>query len=201
MLSRLLYGLPFRLVDCLQDFLPFFGSDIFRFQEVDPELAVADANNEIFFIETEAAQNVDAKRDEFDISCDRRLADDIAIQLVMFAQTAALLFFVAKKLADGKPLERFPELALVRGDDPGERWRELGAQRDLAFAFVGEVEELSDDFVATFLFVELGRLEHGAVPFHKAIAARDFAPFRKNIISRRAIAWQKVAKTGQWLHR
>src|SRR5437762_1288066 len=114
----------------------------------------------------------------------------------MFAQTAALLFFVAKKLADGKPLERFPELALVRGDDPGERWRELGAQRDLALAFVGEIEKLGHDFVATFLFVELGRLEHGAVPFHEAVSERDLAPFRKNVISRCAIAWQKVAKTG-----
>src|SRR5213078_4258516 len=148
MLSRLLYGLPFRLVDCLQDFVPFFGSDIFRFQEVDPELAVANADDEIFFAETEAAQDVDAKRDEFDIGCDRRLADNVAVQLVMFAQTTALLFFVAKKLADGKPLERFPELALVGGDDPGERWRKLRAQRDLALAFVGEIEKLGHDFIA-----------------------------------------------------
>src|SRR2546430_15089729 len=134
MLSRFLYGLPFRFVNCLQDFLPFFGSDIFRFQEVDPKLAVTGSDDEIFFAETEAAQDVDAKRDEFDIGCDQRLADDIAIQLVMFAQTAALLFFVAKKLADGKPLQRFPELALVGGDDPGERWRKLRSQRDLALA-------------------------------------------------------------------
>jgi CBS domain-containing protein len=38
----------------------------------------------------------------------------------MFAQPAALLFFVAKKLANRKPLERFLELTLVRRDHAGE---------------------------------------------------------------------------------
>ena len=38
----------------------------------------------------------------------------------MFAQTAALLFFVAEELSDGEPFERFLEFAFVRGNDASE---------------------------------------------------------------------------------
>ena len=119
----------------------------------------------------------------------------------MFAQPAALLFFVAEELADGKPLERFLEFALVRGDDACKRRRQLRAQRDFAFAFVGEIEKLADDFVAAFLFVELGRLEHRAVPFDEAVTAGHLAPAREDVISCRAITWQEIAKSGEWLHK
>ena len=71
----------------------------------------------------------------------------------MFAQAAALLFFVAEKLPNGEPFEWFLEFALVRGNHAGEGGRKLRAQRDFAFAFVGEVEKLIDNFRAALFFV------------------------------------------------
>ena len=79
-----------------------------------------------------------------------RFPDNVAVELKMFAQPAALLFFVAETLADRKPLERLPEFAFVRGHHAGKRWRQLGAHRDFALAFVSEIEKLSDDLRAAF---------------------------------------------------
>ena len=118
----------------------------------------------------------------------------------MFAQPAALLFLVTKTLWDGKPLQRLFEFALVRRDDARQRWRQFRPQRDFAFAFVGKIEKLRDDFRAAFLSVKIGRLEDRAVPFDKPIAPRDFAPAVENVVSKRAIFGQKIAKAGKWLH-
>ena len=52
----------------LQEFLPLFRPAIFfRRKKIGPEFAVADSDDEIFFGETESAQDVDAKRDKIDI--------------------------------------------------------------------------------------------------------------------------------------
>ena len=156
-------------------------------QKIGPELPVADANNEIFFRELEGAQDVDAERNQFDVGGEIAFADDVAVQLVMFAQPAALLFFVTKELADGEPLERFLKCALVRGDDARQRWCQLWPHRHFAIAFVGEIEKLIDNFRATFLAVEIGRLEHWTVPFDETVAARDFTPARKDVIPGSAV--------------
>ena len=108
----------------------------------------------------------------FDVRAERIFADDVAVDLVMFAQPAALLFFVTKTLRDGKPLQRLFEFALVRRDHARQRRRHFRPQRDFAFAFVGEIEKLRDDFRAAFLSVKIGRLEDRAVPFDKPIAPR-----------------------------
>jgi len=105
----------------------------------------------------------------------------------MFAQPAALLFFVTKELTDRKPLERFFECALVRGNDARQRWCQLWPHRHFAIAFVGEIEKLIDNFRATFLAVEIGRLEHWTVPFDETVAARDFTPARKDVIPGSAV--------------
>ena len=57
----------------------------------------------------------------------------------MFAQAAALLFFIAEKLADGEPFERFLEFTLMRRDHAGERRRKLRAQRNFAVT-LGELK-------------------------------------------------------------
>ena len=114
----------------------------------------------------------------------------------MFAQAPALLLFVTEEWADGKPLERFFELALTRGDDARQRWRQFRAQRHFPFAFVDEIEKLIDDFRAAFLPVEIGWFKQRAVPFHEAVAPGNIAPARKNVITRCAIVRQKIAKSG-----
>ena len=114
----------------------------------------------------------------------------------MFAQPAALLFLVTKTLWDGKPLQRLFEFALVRRDDARQCWRHFRPQRDFAFAFVGKIEKLRDDFRAAFLSVKIGRLEDRAIPFDKPIAPRRFAPSRENVVSKRTISGKKSRKPG-----
>ncbi len=109
---------------------------------------------------------------------------------------AALLFFVAKTLRDREPFERFLEFAVVRRHDARERRRELGPHRDFALAFVGEIEKLAHDLRAAFLCVKLGRLENRPVPFHETVAARDFAPFREDVISAAQSSGRKSRKPG-----
>ena len=64
----------------------------------------------------------------------------------MFAQPAALLLFVTKELADGEPFERLLEFAFVRGNHASKRRRKLRAHRHFAFALVGEIKKLIDNF-------------------------------------------------------
>src|SRR5438477_39441 len=101
----------------------------------------------------------------------------------MLAETAALLFFVAEKLADGEPFERFLELALMRGNNASKRGRELRTQRHLAFAFVGEVKKLIDNFWAALFFVKLRGFEGRPFPFDKTVATSHFPPARENVIA------------------
>jgi len=170
-------------------------------QKISPELAVANADNKIFFGEPKSAQVVNAKGNQLDIGVCVSFTHNVAVELEMFAQPSALLFLVAKERTDGKPLERFFELAFVRGDHARERRRQLGAERDFTFAFVGKTKKLTNNFIAAFLFIELGRFKHRSLPFNETIATRDFAPFGEDVIPRRALVRQKIAKSRQALHK
>src|SRR5204862_4608395 len=97
----------------------------------------------------------------------------------MFAQPAALLLLVSEKLSDREPLEWFLEFAFVRRNHTGKRGREFRTQRDFAFAFVCEIEELLDDFGAAFLLVQLGRFQRRAFPLDEAVEAGGDKPARK----------------------
>src|SRR4051812_46289642 len=114
----------------------------------------------------------------------------------MFAQSPALLFFVAETLRNREPLERFLEFLLVCCYDAGQRGRELRSHGDFAFPFVSEIEKLSDNFVAALSSVEFGRLEVWAIPLDEAIPARDFTPLGKDVIANGAVVREEIAKTG-----
>ena len=144
-------------------------------EKINPELAVADADDHVVRTETEPAQKIDAERDRFDVRVQRSLADDVGVKLEMFAESAALLFLVAETLRDREPLERFFEFAIMRGHDPRQGRRELGPHRDFAFAFVGKIKKLPDDLRAAFFRVKLGRFQNRPFPFYKAVAACDLA--------------------------
>ena len=88
----------------------------------------------------------------------------------------------------------------LRRDHARESRRQLRPQRDFALAFVGKIKKLRHDLRAAFFCEKLRRLEHRAVPFDEAVAPRDFAPLREDIISHGAIARQKITKTGERLH-
>src|ERR1700682_240810 len=103
----------------------------------------------------------------------------------MFAQPAALLLFIAKELADGEPLERLAEFALMRSDDPRERGSQLRTQSHFTFAFVDEIEELLDDLGAALFPVELGRLKHWAVPFDATVSVSHSRPAVEDLITAR----------------
>ncbi len=182
------------LVDDLQQFVPAIRRNIFLAQKIRPEFPIADPDDDIFFCETKGAQEVNAKREQLDVRGERIFPNNVAIELEMLAQAAALLLFVAKKSANGKPFQRLFEFALVRGNYASQRWRELGTHRHFALAFVGEVKELVNNFGAALFFIQFSWLEYWTVPFDKTITARHFAPFREDVIPRRAILGQEVAK-------
>lgn len=75
----------------------------------------------------------------------------------------------------------------MRCHNAGKRGRQFRSQSDFALAFVDEVEKLTDDFVAAFFPIKLGRLKDGAIPFDKTVAAGDLSPLTENVISGGAI--------------
>src|SRR5437868_177448 len=118
----------------------------------------------------------------------------------MFPEPAALLFLVTKAMRDREPLQRLLEFAIVGSDDPRQRWRQLRPQRHFAFAFINEIEKLTDDLRAAFFCVELGRFELRSFPLDEAVAAGYFPPFSEDVILPRPIVRQKIAKARKRLH-
>jgi len=165
-----------QFVNRLKDFVPLICRDAFFAQKICPKFTVADSDNEIVRCKSEFTEDIDAQREKLDICCKICFTDNVAVELEMFAQTAALLFFVAKELADGEPFERFFEFALVGGGDAGQRRRQLGPQRDFAFALVDKIKELVNDLFAAFLSVKLGQLKWWTFPFDEPVATRYLAP-------------------------
>ena len=71
----------------------------------------------------------------------------------------------------------------------------------MALAFVGEIEELAEEFAAALFFVEFDRLQHRPVEFHKAVAAGHGAPRFEDVVSARAVVGIEVAEAREQLHR
>ena len=138
--------------------------------------------------------------DQLASASDRGFADDVAVELVMLAQPAALRPLVAKHLRHAKPLHRLAKIAMRGRDHARERRRHLRSQGDRAAAFVGEIVELFHDLLARLVLEELEIFEERPVVLDKAIAPRNFAPLRKDVIPNRAVVRQEIAKAGKRLH-
>src|SRR5947208_1457968 len=176
--------------------LPALSRHLLVAEKISPKFAVANPDHEIFFGKSECTQDINAKRDQFDVRSEILLANNVAIELKMFAQPATLLFLVSEKLSDREPLEWFLEFAFVRRNHTSKRGREFRPQRDFAFAFVCEIEKLLDNLGAAFLLVQLGRLQRRTFPLDEAVAAGDLTPARENVIAPGAVLGQEIAKTG-----
>src|SRR5262249_54652049 len=123
----LLTRLAPEFINDLQELFPAICGHIFFPKKICPKFAVADSNSEVFFGKSERTQNIDAERHQLEIGCEIGFADDVAVQLKMFAETTTLLFLVAKELANREPLKRLLKFTLMRSHDAGERGRQLGA--------------------------------------------------------------------------
>src|SRR5262249_10256361 len=137
-----------------------------------------------------------AKRYQFDVGSEILLADDVAVQLKVFAQPAALLLLVSEKLSDREPFEWFLEFAFMRPNHTSKRGREFRTKRHFAFAFVCEIEKLLDNFRAAFFLVQLRRLQRRAFPFDGSVVAGDLTPACENVIALGAVLGQEIAKSG-----
>ena len=121
--------------------------------------------------ESERPHHVDAERDDLRVAQRARLADQIAIELEVFPEPAALLPLVAEELRNRKPPDRFAEPVGALRHHAGQRRRHLGAERDLAPALVGESVELARDLLAALAGVELERLQRRPVVLLEGVAA------------------------------
>src|SRR5438045_2939224 len=77
---------------------PALGRHAVVAKEISPELAVTDTDDEIFFGQPERTKHIDTERYQFDVRAKIFFTNDVAIELKMFAQPAALLLFVTEKL-------------------------------------------------------------------------------------------------------
>src|SRR5947208_12038903 len=159
--------------------LPALSRHLLVAEKISPKFAVANPDHETFFGKSECTQDINAKRNQFDVRSEILLANDVAIELKMFAQPAALLLLVSEKLSDGEPFEWFLEFAFVHRNHTSKRGREFRTQRDFAFAFVCEIEKLLDNFGAAFLLVQLGGLQSRAFQLDEAVAAAHLAHARE----------------------
>ena len=112
--SGFLPRFAFAFVDHLEQLAPAIFGYILRPEQIGPKFAVAQPDDYVIRGKSKGAQQIDRERNQFDIRRGRSVADDVAVELIMLAQPAALLFFVAETLGDGEPLERFAEFSFVR---------------------------------------------------------------------------------------
>src|SRR5207302_3434630 len=108
---RLFPRFSFRFINYLEELLPPVFRDIVGLQKIGPEFPVADPHDEVIFGESEAAKKINGKSDKLDICGYRGFTDDVAVELEMLPEAAALLFFVAEELPDRKPFDWFLEFA------------------------------------------------------------------------------------------
>ena len=135
-------------------------------------------------------------------------ADDVGVELKVLSQPALLLALVAKELRQGKPLDRLLVTPLVRGDHAGQGGSHLRTKRHLALAFVAEVVELADDFLAALGGKQFQGFQRRAVVFPEPVAARRRAPLLEDELARlRAPQVRlgqrlgvKITKPGQTFH-
>ena len=127
-----------------------FGGGGALAEKVLPGVAAAQADHEIIGGQAEGAQGVDEQGQQFGVGGGTRFADEVGVELKVFAQAALLLAFVTEKLGDGEPLDRLLVMALVGGDHAGQGGRHFRAERDRAFALVQKIIKLADDFLAAF---------------------------------------------------
>ena len=80
-------------------------------------------------------------------------------------------------------------------DDAGQRGGQLRSQRHLAFAFVREMEQLTDDFVAALFAIQVGALQRGSFPFHETSPRSRPPPSGKNIVAHRTLARCQITKS------
>ena len=170
-------------VDDLVKGVGFAGVRAALIEIILPGVAAAQADDKIIGGQPKGTQHVDEQGDQLGVGRRVRLAENVGVELEVLAQTPLLLPLIAEQLGDGEPLDGLFVVALMRGDHARQGGRHFRAQRDFAAAFVGEIVQLPDDFVAAFEGVELQRLQRGAVVFAEAVAARHGAPFSKNVLA------------------
>ena len=175
-----------------------------------PGVPAAQADDKILFGQPKRPQRVNQQRNQFRVRRRIGFADEVGVELEMFAQPAFLLALVAEQLRDGEPFDGFLVIAFVRGDHARQRRRHFRPERDGAVAFVGEIVKLADDFVAAFGGEQFERFERRAVVFAEAVAPGGFTPFVENVLAgvktpSRVAGRQgfgiKIAETGQSFHK
>ena len=117
-------------------------------EEILPGVPAAQANDEVLFRQSKGAERVDQKRNQLGVGSGLALADNVGIELKVLAQTPFLLALVTEKLRQGEPFEWLLVAPLVGGNHSRQGGRHLRAQGHFAPAFVREVVELPDDFLA-----------------------------------------------------
>jgi len=147
--------------------------------------------------EAERPHDVERRRHDLGVGGRARLPDDIHVQLEVLAQPSPLLSLIAEQLGDREPADGFLERLSPRPHHARERRGHLGAQRDLAPAFVLEGVQLLHDLLAAFVGVQLERLERRAVVLLEAVAPRDAAPHGEDVIAEGQLFRVEIAEAGE----
>ena len=133
LLSRFFGRRSLHFVNDLKEFVfvrmvgPPFGLGPFSLVKLVPRVSAAQADDKILLRQAERPERVNEQRDQFRVRRRIAFADEVGIELEMFAQTALLLFLVAEELRDGEPLDGLFVIAFVRGDHARERRRHFRA--------------------------------------------------------------------------
>ena len=195
-LGGFLARLALAFVDGLDEGVALLLGHRLRVHEIGPELAVAQAHDEIAFTQAKGAQDIDEEGDQLDVGLEAGLADDVAVELVVFAAAAFLRTLVAIDLRDGEPLERFLEILMPGGDEARQGRRHLGTQRDVAITLVFEMIKLRDYLISGLLCEKIERFQGRAVVLDETIAPGHLAPLGKDGVARGAVVRVEITKTG-----
>jgi hypothetical protein len=193
--SRYVARLSIELVDDTEHGRDVLVGQVERRQNGTKETPVRYASADVARRQATAPHDLDSDGEQLGVGGDVGFADEIDVELKVFAQSAALLPLVAKELRHREPAHGLSKRVRLDRRHARQRRRHLRPQRDLSSTLVDEVVQLADDFVAALLGVELQRLERGPIVFDEREPASNVAPHAHDVGAFSELLGIEIAKS------
>ena len=173
----------------------FFPNAIARRQLRHKDTPVGHPQADVLRAQAVGSGDVDDRGHDLGVGRRTRLADDVHVELKVLPEPPPLLALVPEQLGDGEPPDRLFQGLCPRPNHSRERGRHFRSQGDAPVTLVREFVELADDFLSALRRVQLQRLERRSIVLLEAIATRDLAPGREDVVAEGEFFGVKVAKS------
>jgi len=171
-------------------------SDPGLLQEGREHSAVGEPNPHVGGSQAEGPHDIDRQRDDLGVAERTRFADQVAVELKVLAQPAALLALIPEELRNREPADRLLEPVGALRHHTRQRGGHLRPQRDGPPPLVRKGVELPDDLRAALVRVQLQGLQRRAVVFLEGVAPGHPAHRLEDVGPEGELLGEKVPEAG-----